>query len=143
MPLLDFHWTPTDRQLKQFGGVFLIALPLLGWVATGKPRTLDAANLPLLGSLAGLGLVIALTGFVRPQALKWLFIGTSLIAFPIGMIIGELTQLLIFLLVFTPIALIFRLIGRDALQRKIDREASTYWQPKPQPRNARSYYRQF
>ena len=57
--------------------------------------------------------------------------------------VGELAQLLIFLLIFTPMALIFRLIGRDALQRKIDHQASTYWQPKPQPRNSRSYYRQF
>ncbi|MBS0262795.1 MAG: hypothetical protein JSS02_12650 [Planctomycetes bacterium] len=143
MSLIDLHWTPTDRQLKQFGGICLIALPVLGWVATGRPRSVEAANIPLLASLAGVGLLFAMAGFLKPQILKWPFVITSLIAFPIGLVVSEVAQLLIFLLVFTPIALIFRLIGRDSLQRTIDRQASSYWQPKRQPRDLRSYYRQF
>jgi hypothetical protein len=143
MKLIDIQWTPTDRQLKQFGGVCLIALPVLGWVVTGRPRTWETINLPVLSGLAGAGLVIAVLGFIKPQTLKWLFVAASLITFPIGLVVGELAQLLVFLFVFTPIALIFRLIGRDSLQRKIDRQANSYWQPKSQPRNSRSYYRQF
>jgi hypothetical protein len=40
-------------------------------------------------------------------------------------------------------AFLFRVMGRDALQRRIDRDAKSYWQPKAQPRDAGSYYRQF
>jgi hypothetical protein len=143
MKLIDFNWNPTDRQIKQFGVACLVVLPLVGWMATGKPTTLAKANLPVLGGLIGLGLLLAVVSLVRPQALKLLFVGASLVAFPIGLVVGELVMLLMFLLVFTPMALMFRVIGRDALQRKIDRNAKSYWQPKAQPRDASSYYRQF
>lgn len=143
MKLIDLNWNPTDRQLRQFGVACLIFLPLLGWLATGKPRTLEAANLPLLGGLAGLGLVLAVVSWIKPRAVKPLFVGASLAAMPIGLVVGELALILIYFLVFTPMALIFRLIGRDALQRQLDRSTKSYWQRKPQPRDAASYYRQF
>ena len=37
----------------------------------------------------------------------------------------------------------FGFFGRDPLQLKIDRDASTYWQPKKQPRDVRSYFRRW
>ncbi len=143
MKLIDPNWNPTDRQLRQFGVACLVFLPLIGWLATGKPRTLAAANLPLLAGLAAIGLLLAIVALMKPRVVKPLFVAATAAALPIGMVVGELVLLLIFLLVFTPMALVFRLIGRDALQRHIDRNAKTYWQPKAQPRDAGSYYRQF
>ena len=144
MKLIDPNWNPTDRQLRQFGVACLIILPLIGWLKTSNPLLLGGGvNLPLVFGLAGLGLLLAIVAFIKPRAIKPLFIAASLVTLPIGMVVGELVLLLMFLLVFTPIALIFRLIGRDALQRKIDRHAKSYWQPKAQPRDAASYYRQF
>jgi hypothetical protein len=43
---------------------------------------------------------------------------------------------------FTPIAWLFRLMGRDVLRRR-RADAATYWKPKPQAPNVRSYLRQF
>lgn len=144
MKLIDPNWNPTDRQLKQFGVACLIVLPLLGWIKTSDSLKLGGGvHLPLVGGLAGLGLLLAIVSFVKPRAIRPLFISVSVIALPIGMVVGELVLLLIFFLVFTPMALIFRLIGRDALQRKIDRHAKSYWQPKAQPRDSTGYYRQF
>lgn len=143
MKLIDPNWNPTDRQLRQFGVACLVFLPLIAWLATGKPRTLAAANRPVLGGVAAFGLLLAIISLLKPRVIKPLFVGATLVSLPIGMVVGELVLLLMFLLVFTPIALIFRLIGRDALQRKIDRNATSYWQPKAQPRDAASYYRQF
>lgn len=37
---------------------------------------------------------------------------------------------LVFYLVITPIGLIMRLLGKDPLERKIDRSAPTYWKKK-------------
>jgi hypothetical protein len=143
MQLIDVNWNPTDRQLRQFGVACLILMPLIGWLATGKPRTLEAANLPVLGGLAGFGLLLAVIAMNKPCVLKPLFLGASLAAMPIGLVVGEVVLVLVFFGVFLPMALVFRLIGRDALQRGLDRNAKSYWQPKAQPRDAGSYYRQF
>jgi hypothetical protein len=45
--------------------------------------------------------------------------------------------------VFTPIALGFRLTGRDVLARRRNPAATTYWVPKLPPAGSQSYFRQF
>jgi len=45
--------------------------------------------------------------------------------------------------VFTPVALVFRLIGRDALSRRRRPDLDSYWQPKPPAAGPRSYFKQF
>ncbi len=142
MKLISLNWNPTDRQLRQFGVACLIFLPIIGWLTSGKPRSLESANLPVLGGLAGIGLLLAIVSWIQPRLINPLFLGASLIALPFGLVVGELVLLLIFFLVFTPMALVFRLIGRDALQCRLDRNAKSYWQPKSQPKDAASYYRQ-
>lgn len=79
---------------------------------------------------------------IQPTWLKWVFVTASLITFPIGLVVGEVVMFSVFVLAFLPIALIFRWIGRDALQRKIDKDATTYWQKKSKPKDAASYFRQ-
>lgn len=143
MKLIEFNWNPTDRQLKQFGLAALIFLPLFGWIVTGKPRTLDAANIPVIGGLAAAGLCLAIQALRKPQSIRLPFIALSLITLPIGMVVGEVVLFVVYSLIFVPVGLFFRIIGRDALERKIDHRASTYWKPKPHPKDVRSYYRQF
>jgi len=143
MKLIELNWNPTPRQLKQFGVGALIFLPLIGWLATGKPRSLADANVPVLGGLAVVGLAIAIAALVKPGVIKPLFIGVSLITLPIGLAVGEVVLLAVFFGVFLPIGLVMRLIGRDALQRKLDPGAKSYWQPKAQPSSSARYFQQF
>jgi hypothetical protein len=157
MKLLAINWTPTDRQLKQFGVICLIALPLVGWIWHASSSTLTILSVIGIG-VAGLGLAF-------PRALRPLFVALSLITVPIGLVIGELVLLSIYFGLFVPLGLFFRVTGRDALQLRIDRDLSetesgregdmatpaptqtppekTYWQPKQQPTRAATYYRQF
>jgi hypothetical protein len=44
---------------------------------------------------------------------------------------------------FTPIGLLFRLIGRDPLHRTRRAELETYWSPKPSADDPRRYFKQF
>jgi len=141
--LVEFNWKPTDRQLKEFGLAALVLLPLAGWLATGRPRTLEAANIRVIGGLAAAGLSLTLLSFAMPKAIKPVFIGTSLVTWPIGMVVGEAATLIVFYALFAPIGLIFRLVGRDVLERRLDPKAKTYWQLKRRPADVRSYYRQF
>ncbi len=134
MKLIESNWQPSDRQLRQFGIICVFALPLVAWVW--------GASWSVIGVLAGIGLTIAIVSLVFPQAVKPLFLGLMIVALPIGMVVGELAMLLIYFGLFLPISLVFRLLGRDPLERKLDRNAKSYWQSKKQPRSAASYYYQ-
>lgn len=134
MKLVEINWNPTDRQLRQFGMICLPALPLIGWIW--------GATMPGVGLLAGVGLALAVLAVAWPSAVKPLFLALMIVATPIGLVVGEVLMLLIYFGVFWPMGMIFWLVKRDAMQRKLDREAPTYWQAKKAPAAAASYYRQ-
>ena len=133
MPLVEFNWTPTDRQLRQFGMISAVALPLIGWIWSAPPR--------ILAMVSAIGLLIAVVGWLRPKMVKPLFIAMATVATPIGMLLGELIMLLVYSLVFVPMGLWFRIIGRDALQKN-RAAADSYWKPVDPPKSVASYYRQ-
>jgi len=90
-----------------------------------------------------IGITIAALSFVWPKAVNGLFVGLTLALAPIGMVVGEVAMLWLFFGLFLPIGLVFRLIGRDALQRRIDKDASTYWEAKREPEKVSNYYRRY
>lgn len=135
MSLIEIIWSPTSRQIRQFGGLCLMALPLLGWLWRANPAAIAV--------LTAAGGAIAAAAWRKPQLVRPLFVGLILIAAPIGMVVGELALLLIYFTIFLPIGLVFRIVRRDALQLRIDRSAETYWQPKAEPEKAASYYRRY
>ena len=144
MKLVEIDWKPSERQLRQFGWIALVGLPLAGWMFSGRPwpGAFSSTQAAVVGSLAALGVLFAALGAVRPQLLRYPFLILMLVAFPIGLVLSELILVIIYFLLFVPVALVFRLIGRDALERHIDRSAKTYWQAKAQPRDLESYFRQ-
>jgi len=91
----------------------------------------------------GLALVIGLLGLIKPAAVRWLFVGWMVVAFPIGWLISLLMLLLVFYGIITPVALFFRLRGRDLLRRKSSLPGATYWLPKDMPHDVRSYFQQY
>ena len=65
----------------------------------------------------------------------------QVVTFPIGWVLSHLLLGAVFYCLFTPLGLIFRLIGRDALglRRSV---AVSYWRPKPAANDLRGYFRQ-
>ncbi len=120
MALVEIAWKPTDRQLRQFGVIALVALPLLGWLFSGKPwpAEMTRGQGSTIGGLAALGIVAAALAMIRPQSLRWPFVGATLLALPIGLVVGEVVLAAIYFGVFLPMSMIFRLLGRDALERR-------------------------
>jgi hypothetical protein len=64
-------------------------------------------------------------------------------AFPIGWVVSHLILALIFYGLFTPLAALFRLTGRDTLHRRPQPELDSYFVPKSTPADAASYLRQY
>lgn len=131
MKLVEMNWQPTVRQLRQFGITAAVALPLLAW-----------GHVAAMTTLAAVGLCLAVTSFTRPHLVRPIFVGAMLVALPIGLVMSEVVVLMMFLATIVPLALLFKLTGRDALARGVDRGATTYWRAKSQPRSVESYFRQ-
>lgn len=132
----ELTWSPSNRQLRQFGLTGGLACPLLSWWLVGLN------GVPLLAA-AGVGLGIALVAVTRPTALLWPFRVLTLATYPLGLLVGEMLLLAVYLAVLTPIALLMRLLGRDVLGLyQPPADAASYWQPVSAPRSARDYYRQ-
>ena len=65
------------------------------------------------------------------------------LAFPIGWTVSQVILLAMFYGLFVPIGLVFRLIGRDPLQRARSSNLESYWSPKSAPADLRRYFKQF
>ncbi|MCC7335281.1 MAG: hypothetical protein IT422_09295 [Pirellulaceae bacterium] len=134
MSLVQANWQPTHRQLRQFGLLCALALPCVAW--------LWSLSASWFAGLSAAGVLLALLSWYLPVAVAPLFIGVMLITLPIGLVVSEIVLLLVYALVFVPIGVAFRCLGRDRLERRIDRSRDSYWEPKLRPRSLASYYRQ-
>jgi polyferredoxin len=134
MSLIEIQWKPADRQVRQFAAICCVGLPFIGW-------WWEASTTWIFG-LGIFGTVLMAISWLQPQFVKPLFVACTLITAPIGLVVGELAIFLIYATVLCPLGILFRIIGRDALQRSIDRDRASYWQEKRQPKSVASYYRQ-
>jgi hypothetical protein len=144
MSLIKMSWNPPERQLRQFGYCALVGLPLIAWMLLGwkAPAAWTHSDQTFLWCFAGVGGLFFALGLAWPAGLRPLFVVTSIVTIPIGMIVGEALLIVIYFMVFTPVALFFRLIGRDVLARRFDGAASTYWITRSQTIDPLQYYRQ-
>jgi predicted membrane metal-binding protein len=125
---------PTDRS---FGFTFAVVFGVIGaWLLWRSSRF----GLPAL-SLSALFAVIALTvpRILHPLNVVWMRFGALLNRIVSPVILG-----VIFLGVFVPVGLWFRISGRDALHRSFERNLRTYWIDRVPPGPTRSNFpRQF
>jgi len=133
----DLPLQPTPRMLRQFSGAWLVAFAgLAGHRAL--VRHLPGAAW-ILGAVALLGLV----GLARPTWMRWVYVAAVVVTFPIGWVVSQIVLLLMFLLVITPIALLLRLRGRDALQLKRPPQDVSLWKQRPERTEPSRYLKQY
>ncbi len=132
----DIPFNPPTKTLRRFGAAgFVILSALAGW-QWSQERPIAAAT------LAGLALMFAVVGLVWPGALRPVFVGLMVLGFPLNWLMSRLVLAVVFYCLFTPVALMFRLVGRDAMGRRPGPSQDTYWVAKPRADGVRSYFRQ-
>lgn len=134
----DVSFAPPGRTLRQFAGIwtcFFGALALNQWLRH------DAAGAGL--ALAALALTVGPLGLWRPQVVRPVYVGLMVLTFPVGWVVSRIILAVLFYGVFTPVGLLFRLMGRDALGLRRRPGKATYWVDKPAPADVGSYFRQF
>lgn len=134
----DVNFHPGVKTLRQFA-----ALATLFLLVAGGWQLAVHSRLTLALILAALAVVIGVVAIAAPPALRWLFVGLTLAAFPLGWLMSWIVLGGLYYLVFTPIAVWFRLTGRDALDRRYSELADSYWVEKPPVREMRRYFRQY
>ena len=131
---------PTDRDLRNFGLIMAAAAFVFAAVAWHKG---SAALEELL--VAGACFALCASTWRRPLGPLyriWMVIGGFL-----GFVNSHLLLALVFYLVFTPIGLVMRLLGRDPIDWRFDARSKapdSYWIRREQPLLPRNHYeRQF
>jgi len=124
------------RTLRQFGAIWLLVFTGVAcwhWLL-GNEREAEL--------FSGIAVIVGLLGLTRPHAIQPLFSGLMAIASPVGWVVSRVLLATLYYAIFTPVAILFRLIGRDALLLRVHANRDTYWTEKPQPADVRSYLRQ-
>lgn len=117
---------PTRKDLRSFGllvgGIFFLLGAFFWWREKG-PEV-------LYWSFVVVGGLLVLLGAVVPGGLRRVYMAWMSMAVVLGFVMTRVLLTIFFFLVLTPVGLLFRLIGRDVLNRKLDRDAATYWETK-------------
>lgn len=139
MSVVQINRDPSRKQLNQFGFIWLGFLVFFGIVAWFK-----FDNPTLAKVLWVLSVVVPVVGWLVPAFMKAVFLGMSYLAWPIGFVVSHVILAVVYYLVITPIGLVMRLVGYDPMNRRFDREATTYWvERQTAPVEAKRYFRQF
>ena len=122
------------KQLRQFGLMVGGILVLIGlWkLYQGKHET---ARLILWS----VGVALMVTGAIVPKLLTpvyWIWMKLALL---LGWVNTRLLLGIIFFVIITPMAVVMKVFGRDALNRKIDKDAGSYWIPRPPIASIKEY----
>jgi hypothetical protein len=121
-------WKPTSRKLRQFAA----ALAIVAFLFLLR-RGANAWTIALGGA--------ALAGLAWPAVIRPLYLVLTFVSLPIGWVVSHILLRVIYYLVLTPVALVFRLLGRDPLALR-RRAAESHWVPFAQGDDVESYFRQ-
>ena len=107
----DIDFYPPDRKLRTFAGLFFTAATALaGWQGWNHERWLIGSLLFVAGGF------VAMAGLAKPSAVRPVYATLMATSFPMGWVTSHLLLAIVYFGLFTPLAILFRLIGRDALR---------------------------
>lgn len=139
--MIKIDLKPKPEFLRQFALVTIFGLPLLT-AAVLRIAGVFAWDHPALLAAGGLGLLQCAIAFAGSLHLtRAIYVVLMCVSFPIGFVFSSVLLVVIYFLVFTPIGLLFRLIGRDTMGRRLEPSRTTYWHERPVPRPLASYFK--
>jgi hypothetical protein len=148
MSLIKVDWRPGERQLRTFGAICGVGCLALGVWAMQRHTILGIGLTPPVGAQVGYGLwgiagVTAALSLAAPRALWPLYVTLTAISLPIGFAVSHLVVAILFYGVLTPFGLVFRLVGRDPLERRFDRSRDSYWVARHPVTDSNRYFHQY
>jgi len=108
------------KELRRFGFSFGLAMSILGTIMFYR----ESSHFILFVSASCASLSLAI---IAPALLRVFKKTIDALIKALGWAVNVLTMILAFYLIFTPIAVLFRIFGRDLLNQKIDKDIDSYW----------------
>ncbi len=147
MAMIPIDWNPPRKALRTFGLIGLFAFAgialLVHYRLAVFARLSQGAQEPTKVVLTALAVYCGFFALAAPAMLRPLYLVLTVASFPIGYVLSYVILFIMFYLIITPIGLVCKLIGRDALNRRFDPAAPTYWIERRPPTTVKRYFRQF
>ena len=145
--LVEINFNPDTKTLRQFGVIAFVGFGILAALAYYEKLIfafgLGESRLTVVTVFVALGSIALLFSLLFPKANRFLYVGLTLLAFPIGFVLSYVIMGTLYFLIIGPIAVGFRLLGRDPMHRGYDPSAPSYWSPAKPPRDKESYFHQY
>jgi hypothetical protein len=135
---------PEPSEVRRFGLRTLAFAPVAAIAWFGLLRLTAGAwlwHLPAI--ILTVGLVVGLSCSIAPRPARIVHVGWHGLVALLDWVVVSIALLIVYGLVFTPIGLILRIIGRNPLLRRPDPDRKTYWQPAEKVTDLQRYHRQF
>jgi len=117
----EFQSIPmTDREVRKFGVTIGVVLLLVAAFLFWKNRS--SALYFAIAAPAFAGLAWSLPGLMRPLYRGWMALAVAM-----GFVMTRVILTVLFYGMFTPIALVMKLLRKDPLHERFDKQAETYW----------------
>jgi len=138
MAVIDINWKPSAKQLRQFAALEIVFFAIVSaWLYCNSSSPQVAV------AVIAVAAVVGVLGMVWPALVRPIYVAWMAIVFPIGWLVSHLLLAILFYLVISPIGVIMKLCGYDAMQRKFDRQVETYWKHRDQKDDTERYFKQF
>jgi len=131
------QWNPDTGELRSFAIAMLVGFALLAGLSVWRHHGVTASALVFLAVSLGLALSAAIPGLNRVAYLA-VYLPTSFI----GHYVSKVVLFFVFILVFVPIGLLLRLLGKDILRLRSAKPRAV-WSTVSSAKESRRYYRQF
>ena len=125
----------TSSRMQERKSALTVGIVLVALAAWSAYRSRDAA-IWVFGSL---GVTLVAAGLFLPAAARAFHAVWMRLAHALGWVNSRILLALLFYLVMTPMGLIQRLVGRDALRRR-GPGYSTYWIPRSSPKQSKEQF---
>lgn len=147
MSVVKLDLNPSPRTLRQFGLIGLVAFAALAALAFWRigffrPLSPGAGRATVYVFLA-LAAYCGVCAATLPRLVLPLYVVLSVVSYPIGVVVFHVVMGVVYYLVITPVGIVFKIVGRDALHRRFDPSAATYWIRRKRPADVKQYFRQF
>jgi hypothetical protein len=136
--MTNFLPIPSTRTLCRFGLLGSCFFGLAAWRQWHAHGPTAAAE-----TLGALAVALGVVGSLQPRWLRPVFTAWTLAVIPVGWLLSQVPLGLLYYGLFTPLGLVFRLLGRDVLSLRRRPGQASYWTPKSSPADASRYLRQF
>lgn len=114
----------TRNELRKFGFTMSAVLLLVAAFLFWKQK-------PSMQYFLYAGLGLGVLGLILPQLLRPFYYFWMALAVLMGFVMTRVILTLLYFGLFTPIAILVRLLGKDLLEERWNKNAETYWSKRP------------